>query len=137
MPAFQVGSYYTNDEIVAVVGGVPQPYLRYTANNEIVAACLNPGTNPKAPHEIWAGQGDGVDIIGQSADWFAAQCAANPSKAVPLFIKDPKVYKKGEPRWVYKGRYRVTRKETSPAELALRKRRTPVTRILMMQRVSD
>lgn len=134
---FEVGQYYTNDQIVAETGGNRQPYLRFTKGKEIVAACLNKSANLRAPDEIWVGRGEGIDIIGQSAQWFVIQCQNNPFKVVPLFIKDSKVRKPGAPRWIYHGQYRVLRSINDPVELAERRRATLVTRVLVMGRVSD
>lgn len=135
--SFVVGQFYTNDEIVAAVGGNTRSYLRHTKGGEIVAACLDAQDHPRAPYEIWVGQGTGRDLLGRSAARFFQQCQANRSKAVPLFIKDRQAARRGKQYWRYYGRWRVEREIThAPTLEAAQREGRPVQRIFSMRRVS-
>ena len=91
---FELGEFYTRDEIHSQVGGSVQSYLP-TSGGRIVAVCLNVILNPDAPHVILPGRGP---VIRKTADQFTRQ-----GDAVPTFIK------KDVNRWEYVGKYRVKR----------------------------
>jgi len=135
---FVVGARYTNEALVAALGGESQNYVRFVAGKRVVALCLNAWEHPRAPAEVWVGAGGAWDRIAHSAQWLVDQCAAEPEAAVPLFIKD--VAAQGGARsWWYHGRYRVLGDTQDEAALAAVRgqRKAPVVRILYLERVSD
>ncbi len=95
---FKVGNEYTRDEIYLQVGGSKQAYLP-TVSGAVVAACIKPQLNPRAPHVILCGQGPVIAAAGAA---LAAQ--AGP---IPVFIK------RGVNRWEFQGKLRVVAAHSS------------------------
>lgn len=75
---FTIGTTYTRDEIHAAVGGSKQSYIP-TVDGSVVAVCVKPGLNPRAPRELLCGTGPVIAKTG-------ALLAATPHQ-VPVFIK--------------------------------------------------
>jgi len=135
---FAVGACYTNEEIVAALGGETQNYVRFVTGKRVVALCLNAWDHPRAPTEVWVGTGGLRDRVGRSAQWLVDQCAAEPDQGTPLFIKEVAA-RGGERTWRYHGRYRVVgdTQDEGALEAVREQRKAPVVRILYLEPVSD
>jgi hypothetical protein len=95
---FKTGTAYTRDEIHAAVGGSKQWYIP-TVNGAVVAVCVTPELNPRAPQELLCGRGP---VIAKTA----ATLAATTYK-VPVFMK------RGVNQWEYAGLFRAVGSHTS------------------------
>lgn len=95
---FDSGREYTRDEIHAQVGGSKQSYLP-TKNGAVVAACLKPHLNPRAPQVILCGRGERIEPAGR--------LLASQPHAIPVFLK------RGTNRWEYRGLFKVVSSHTS------------------------
>lgn len=89
---FTVGSEYTRDQIHQNLGGSKQSYLP-TVAGAVVAACVKPQMNPRAPHVILCGKGPVIAAAGATL--------ARQTELVPVFIK------RGVNRWQFHGNFRV------------------------------
>jgi Domain of unknown function (DUF6697) len=89
---FKVGSEYTRDQIHEHLGGSKQSYLPMVAGH-VVAACLTPRLNPRAPHVVLCGRGLVIAAAGAAL--------AKQTEPLPVFIK------RGTNRWEYQGRFTV------------------------------
>jgi len=89
---FQVGTEYTREQIHSHCGGSKQSYLP-TVKGQVVAACLTPKLNPRAPAVILCGCGPVVAAAGAAL--------ASQSEAIPVFVK------RGVNCWEYQGQFRV------------------------------
>ena len=85
---FTIGSEYSRDEIHAVLGGSKQAYLP-TVGGQVVAVCVKPELNPRAPSVVLCGKGPIIAAAG-------AALARQPGP-LPVFLK------RGVNRWEYKG----------------------------------
>ena len=95
---FKTGTTYTRDQIHAAVGGSKQAYIP-TLNGSVVAVCLKPSLNPRAPREVLCGTGP---VIAKTGAMLAAT-----THRVPFFMK------KGVNEWEYVGLYRAVASHTS------------------------
>ncbi len=95
---FKIGSEYTRDEIHSYLGGSKQSYLP-TVSGAVVAACVKPQLNPRAPNVILCGQGP---VIAAAGEALAAQV-----EPIPIFIK------RGVNRWEFRGKFRVVAAHSS------------------------
>ena len=89
---FEIGAEYTRDDIHAQCGGSKQAYLP-TVTGKVVAVCVKPELNPRAPQVILCGQGPRIAAAGA--------LLAKQAGVVPVFIK------RGVKRWEYRGLMRV------------------------------
>jgi hypothetical protein len=89
---FQVGSEYTREQIHAHCGGSKQSYLP-TVKGQVVAACLTPKLNPRAPNVILCGRGPVIAAAGAAL--------ASQVGSIPVFVK------LGVNRWAYRGQFGV------------------------------
>ena len=89
---FKVGAEYTRDEIYAQLGGSKQAYLP-TVSGHVVAICVTPKLNPRAPNVVLCGVGPIIAASGTSL--------SNQLLPVPVFIKQ------GVKRWQYRGDFKV------------------------------
>lgn len=95
---FRIGNEYTRAEIHAAVGGSMQAYLP-TVSGQVVAVCVTPKLNPRAPHVILCGQGPVIAATGAAL--------AKQAESIPVFVK------RGINRWEYQGTKRVVAAHTS------------------------
>src|SRR4051794_34603798 len=114
---FTVGDCYTNEEITEELGGISLTYVRFVTPKRVVALCLNAWEHPRAPAEVWVGTGGAWNRVSRSAQWLVEQCAAEPGRGLPLFIKEVAA-SGGERSWCYHGLYRVTGDTTDEGALA-------------------
>lgn len=98
---FEIGREYTRDEIHAQVGGSKQSYLPIK-NGAVVAACLKPQVNPRAPQVILCGRGERIAPAGH--------LLASQQHAIPVFLK------RGTSRWEYLGLFKAASSHTSGAQ---------------------
>lgn len=106
----QVGQSYSRHEIAALVGGGVLESLPHVVGT-VVAACLDPWLNPRAPTEM---------VVGPDAYMLTwAQRFVAQGGDVPVFLRE------GDKVWRYVGRYRVTASTTDPHALATRARSLP------------
>ena len=89
---FTIGSEYTRDEIHENLGGSKQSYLPTVAGT-VVAACLTPELNPRAPNIVLCGRGPVIAAAGAAL--------AKQTQPVPVFVK------RGTNRWEFRGRLKV------------------------------
>lgn len=89
---FQIGHEYTRDQIHGHLGGSKQSYLP-TVLGHVVAACLKPELNPRAPNVVLCGNGP---IIASAGVVLTSQ-----HDPVPVFIK------RATNRWEYQGKFKV------------------------------
>jgi|GEM_PF-2231541 len=95
---FNVGQYYTREQIRTELRGEIQSYLPQH-NGRIVAGCFGRKLNPEAPREVQAGK---EQKVMRKAETLAAQA----DKRIPLFLK-------GTPErpqaaiWQYQGVYEL------------------------------
>jgi hypothetical protein len=95
---FKKGTRYTRDEIHAAVGGSKQWYIP-TVNGSIVAVCVTPKLNPRAPRELLCGRGP---VIAKTGAILAAT-----TRKVPVFMK------RGVNQWEFAGFFRTVGSHTS------------------------
>jgi len=95
---FKIGREYTRDEIHGYLGGSKQSYLP-TVAGRVVAACVKPAMNPRAPNIVLCGNGR---IIRSSGLTLAGQ-----HEPLPVFIK------RGTNRWEYLGKFKVIASHSS------------------------
>lgn len=98
IPMFNIGSEYTRDEIHQHLGGSKQSYLPTVAGH-VVAVCVTPKLNPRAPHVVLCGVGPVISASG-------AMLAKQPGP-VPIFIK------RAINRWEYQGPFNVSAAHSS------------------------
>jgi hypothetical protein len=89
---FEIGAEYTRDDIHQCRRGSKQSYLPVSAGR-VVAACLKPGLNPRAPYVILCGDGPMIAKAG------AVLCQQGGS--IPVFIK------RAVNRWEHQGDFHV------------------------------
>jgi len=89
---FKIGREYTRNEIHEHLGGSKQAYLPTVAGH-VVAACIKPDLNPRAPNVILCGNGPKTASVGAV---FAKQ-----HEPLPVFIK------RATNRWEYQGMFKV------------------------------
>ena len=95
---FMIGSEYTRDEIHEHLGGSKQTYLP-TVSGHVVAVCVKPDLNPRAPNVVLCGNGPVIASAGAAL--------ANQHEPLPVFIK------KATNRWEYQGTLKVVASHTS------------------------
>jgi len=100
---FKVGRDYTRDEIHDQVGGSKQAYLP-TVSGQVVAICVKPKLNPRAPEVILCGKGPIITASGAAL--------STQRSAVPLFIKI------AVNRWQYKGDFTVAASHSSGSKFS-------------------
>jgi hypothetical protein len=99
MPAaFKVGSDYTRAQIHASFGGSKQSYLP-TVEGRVVAVCITPRLNPRAPQVILCGQGPVIAAAGAAL--------AKQNEPLPVFVK------RAVNHWQFQGTLRVVASHTS------------------------
>jgi len=113
----QVGQAYSRHEIGALVGGGVIESLPHVEGT-VVAACLDPWLNPRAPMEMV------LEPDAFMLTW--AQRFVDQGGDVPVFLRE------GDKVWRYVGRYRVTASTTDRHTLATRARSLPHARPLGM-----
>lgn len=122
---FNIGEYYTRDQIHEDLGGSKQSYLP-TREKRVVAACLTKKPNPGAPNVILCGKGPVIASTGASL--------AKQRDPVPVFIKQ------NTNRWEYKGKFKVTASYSSGAQfkkLVEPSERDPSTVSLAIELIED
>lgn len=95
---FNIGSEYTRDQIHDHFGGSKQSYLP-TLSRQVVAVCVKPKLNPRAPNVVLCGKGPIIASTGAAL--------AKQHDSVPVFIK------RGVNRWEYQGKFKVTTSHSS------------------------
>jgi len=95
---FKIGSEYTRDEIHGHLGGSKQSYLPTVAGS-VVAACVKPEMNPRAPNVVLCGNGPIIRSAGLTL--------ARQYDPLPVFIK------RGTNRWEYQGKFKVIASHSS------------------------
>ena len=98
---FKIGCEYTRDEIHKQLGGSKRSYLP-TVSGHVVAACLKPELNPRAPNVVLCGNGPIIASAG-----IALSKQHDP---LPVFIK------RGIKRWEYRGNFKVIASYSSGPE---------------------
>jgi len=96
--SFKTGSDYTRDEIHATLGGSTQSYLP-TVGGRVVAVCVTPELNPRAPRVILCGQGPRRVAAGAAL--------AKQTEPLPVFLK------RAVNSWQFQGTMRVVASHTS------------------------
>jgi len=89
---FVIGSEYTRSEIHQNLGGSVQSYMPTVAGH-VVAVCVKPELNPRAPNVILCGIGPIISSVGETL--------ARQRDAVPVFIK------RAPNHWEYRGKFKV------------------------------
>ncbi len=89
---FTTGNEYTRDEIHKYLGGSKQAYLP-TVSGHVVAVCITPRLNPRAPNVILCGNGPKTTLVGA--------VLAKQHEPLPVFIK------RATNRWEYQGMFKV------------------------------
>ncbi len=95
---FIIGKNYTRDQIHNQLGGSKQAYLP-TVSGNVVAVCVKPELNPRAPNVVLCGNGPVITSAGAAL--------AKQRDPVPVFIK------KGTNRWEYQGLRKVIASHSS------------------------
>ena len=99
---FIIGKTYTREQINAALGGSTQACIP-TLNGLVLAVCVTPELNPRAPSELLCGVGP---IMARTGAMLAAA-----SYKVPFFIK------RRVNKWEYMGLYRSVDSHASGARL--------------------
>ncbi|MEJ8847006.1 DUF6697 family protein [Variovorax rhizosphaerae] len=89
---FEIGGEYSRDEIHEALGGSKQAYLP-TVGGKVVAVCVKPNLNPRAPSVVLCGRGPIIAAAGAAL--------AQQREPLPVFLK------RGVNRWEYCGKLRV------------------------------
>ena len=100
---FVIDKDYSREDIHAICGGNKQSFLP-THNGKVVAACLKPERNPRAP--------DVVLCSTSAASRAAGRTLARQSGAIPVFLG------RGNDRWRYVGQFAVAASLTTPPDCA-------------------
>ena len=95
---FEIGETYTRDQIHSQCGGSKWSYLP-TVKKQVVAACLKPKMNPRAPNVVLCGPGPRIAAAGIAL--------ASQSGAIPVFLK------RGVNFWEYQGLFNVKASHSS------------------------
>jgi len=95
---FTIGSEYTRDEIHEHLGGSKQAYLP-TVSGHVVAVCVKPDLNPRAPNVVLCGNGPIIASAGAAL--------AEQHEPLPVFIK------RATNRWEFQGMLKVIASYTS------------------------
>lgn len=95
---FKIGSEYTRDEIHEHLGGSKQAYLP-TVSGHVVAVCVKPGLNPRAPNVVLCGDRRVIASAGAAL--------AKQREPLPVFVK------RATNRWEYQGMLRVIASHSS------------------------
>jgi hypothetical protein len=90
---FHEGERFSRMQISQMLGGNPQQYLP-TVGGRVVAICVDPASNPRAPYEILPGRGPTIE--------HTARMLARQREALPCFLK------RGNAVWEYVGNFRPT-----------------------------
>lgn len=117
---FQLGSFYTREEIHEALGGGVVEYLPHK-DGKVVCGCVTTDANPDAPDIILPGRGPEIQ------HW--AEVFRHQAEPVPIFVK------RAEKRWEYVGDYRVERWSEDESEIAshsLRSGRSDITSVLVL-----
>jgi hypothetical protein len=122
------GNTYKWADILRETGAanvLPYYLLRPRGGRTIVAASLDIATNPRAPYEIWAGNGREIkrwaDVLERQADPFAV------------------VVREADGQHYYRGRFKCVAATTDQSEIALRgmqAERTDIYKILFLEELS-
>lgn len=104
------GLVFTRRDIAALFGGNARAFLPRTADGRIVAACLDPAMNPRAPREALVHGSPNAEI---AAKRLVKQSSIDAT-GVPVFIR------LAANVWEYRGRFRATRYTVRAAEVAVR-----------------
>jgi hypothetical protein len=105
LPTFKIGEFYSN-EVIKTLGGDPVIFLPFT-HHEVVAGRFTQRLNPVLPERLLVGDAERVQK--------AAKMFRNQDWYVPVFVK-PLKPPKGERKWRYEGRYRVTNRTPEPVK---------------------
>jgi hypothetical protein len=104
-PNFKIGEFYSNEDI-RTLGGDPVIFLPFK-NGEVVAGRFDQRLNPELLGTVLVGYAERVQ---KAAKMFRGQ-----AWYVPVFVK-PLKPPRGEKKWRYEGRYRVSNRVPDPVE---------------------
>jgi hypothetical protein len=110
MQRLLIGQVMTRRDIAALFGGNARAFLPRVTGGDVVAGCLDPAKNPRAPAEVLVHSAPNAVL---AARQFVKQ-SRKKQGAVPVFLRlAPNV-------WEYIGRYRAVDYVTDPKEVELR-----------------
>jgi hypothetical protein len=119
---FNLGHYYTRQQIHDALGGGVQDYLPHDYGR-VVCGCFRKDTNPDAPNIILPGNGRDIQ------KW--AEVFREQNYPIPIFIK------KQVNAWEYVGDYQVegwTSDSSEIAKHAKKSKRPDITSVLFLKR---
>ncbi len=128
MATFNRNTFYSRSEINRVLGGGQVQAYMITRGGPVLAACIDPKVNPRAPEEIYPGFGK---MIQANAELALAQ-----PEPFYMFLK------RGNKAYEYMGLYDAYALSTSPSEIAAaealsgRTEVRPISGVLKLRAVS-
>jgi len=102
---FRKGSTYTRQDISAAVGGGPQDCISHS-KGWVVAICMRPNMNPKAPSVLLVGTGPDKQYYSK------VLCTEQRNDPVPVFTR------KSNNTWQFQGNFRVKSSSVDPHIIA-------------------
>ena len=116
---FKKGSTYTRQDISAAVGGGLQDCISHS-NGRVVAICMRPDMNPKAPSVLLVGAGP------DKKHYSTILCTDQKNEAVPIFTR------RSNSAWKFEGNFRVKSSSVDPNIIAEHQRTSGRTDVQMV-----